>query len=129
MRVRRAHMFSQTPTGHNVPMPDDDIERLLREVEQQTQARLPKSGGSSGSELSRAAGDAVSPDSKSPNSGSLRRRSVVTGAVAGVSVFLLFGVAHTLTWWLPIIGPNPFWGAVAGFISAAGATYVWGRRS
>jgi len=38
-------------------------------------------------------------------------------------------VAHTLTWWLPIIGPNPFWGAVAGFGSAAGATYVWGRRS
>ncbi len=110
-------------------MPDDDIERLLREVEQATQARPPQPVGTSGAELSRATGKEVSSDSTPTNSGSLRRRSVVTGGVAGVSVFLLFGVAHTLTWWLPIIGPNPFWGAVAGFLSAAGATYVWGRRS
>ena len=120
-------------TGHNGLMADDDIERLLREVEQATRAQ---------SGQSRSAQPATtppsSPSSKSSmdkgadaehSSSSVRRRALGSGAVAAVIIFIVFGVAHTLTWWLPITGPNPFWGAVAGFASAAGATYVWGRRS
>jgi hypothetical protein len=116
-------------------MADDDIERLLREVEQATQAQSGQSSStqpattsaSSASKRSKSSVDKGTDNKETPSS--VRRRALASGVVAAVVVFIVFGVAHTLTWWLPIIGPNPFWGAVAGFGSAAGATYVWGRRS
>jgi len=104
-------------------MADDDIERLLREVEQATQADSGRSPAKS------TPSSVAKPDGKPRPPSSVRGRALASGGVAAVVVFAVFGLLHTLTWWLPIVGPNPFWGAVAGFGSAAGATYVWGRRS
>lgn len=107
---------SSTAKGDNVGMSgDDDIEKLLREVDAMS------AGGQAKTPATRPAGT----DTATTRSGSPLRTGLVAGVVCGLGV----GSATFFLQWLPLID-NPLSSAGGAFVGAfvTGTVVSWRRK-
>jgi hypothetical protein len=101
--------------------PDDDIERLLREMQQLNEEAAAVTGHgevepATGRTADRTPQPSEGTESKESETGGMRRRAVVVGVVAATTITLLFSLLAPLL----VLVPAPLEWAAAAFLAALG---------